>query len=214
MQFSKKMFRDSHDMLKWKGNNFNDISDVGFHQKLLLWHFPFNVCQKDFNAIEMLLALFAVNQCYPRSCCYEGYSPETHLNTLTPRQNGRHFAYDIFHSIFLNENSHISIELSVNFVPSVQLTLFNHWFRYWLDASNYRKQWCNVLLTHICVTRLQWVSNSNLTKSHSLITSVSVPTEHACAFCIANIRSSVRFHSRSQHVWWCNLAAKGATASL
>ena len=97
---------------------------------------------------------------------------------------------------------------------SVQLTLFNHWFRYWLDASNYRKQWCNVLLTHICVTRLQWVSNSNLTKSHSLITSVSVPTEHACAFCIANIRSSVRFHSRSQHVWWCNLAAKGATASL
>ena len=30
-----------------------------------------------------------------------------------------------------------------------QLTIFQHWFRYWLGAVN--------LLTHICITRPQWV---------------------------------------------------------
>ena len=31
------------------------------------------------------------------------------INTLSPRQNGRHFAYDTFKCIFLNENVRISI---------------------------------------------------------------------------------------------------------
>ena len=38
-------------------------------------------------------------------------------NTLRPRQNGRHFADDIFKCIFLNENVWIPIEISVKFVP-------------------------------------------------------------------------------------------------
>ena len=39
------------------------------------------------------------------------------LNTLRPRQNGRHFADDIFKCIFLNENAIISTKISLNFVP-------------------------------------------------------------------------------------------------
>ena len=39
------------------------------------------------------------------------------VNTLRPRQNGRHFAHNIFKSIFLNENVWISTEISLNFVP-------------------------------------------------------------------------------------------------
>ena len=39
------------------------------------------------------------------------------LNTLRPRQNGRHFADDIFNRIFLNENALISIKSSLKFVP-------------------------------------------------------------------------------------------------
>ena len=37
--------------------------------------------------------------------------------TLRPRQNGHHFADDIFKCIFLNQNVWISIEISLKFVP-------------------------------------------------------------------------------------------------
>ena len=43
------------------------------------------------------------------------------LNTLSPRQNGRHFADDAFKCIFLNENVSISIEISLKFVPNGQV---------------------------------------------------------------------------------------------
>ena len=39
------------------------------------------------------------------------------INTLRPRQNGRHFADDTFKRIFLNENVRISIKISLKFVP-------------------------------------------------------------------------------------------------
>ena len=47
---------------------------------------------------------------------------------------------------------------------SVQLTLFQHWFRWWLGAvqatSHYLNQWWSSQPTHICVTRPQWVNSS------------------------------------------------------
>ena len=43
------------------------------------------------------------------------------LNTLRPRQNGRHFPDDIFKWIFLNENVFISIKISLKFVPNGQI---------------------------------------------------------------------------------------------
>ena len=39
------------------------------------------------------------------------------INTLRPRQNGRHFADDTLKCIFLNENVWIPIEISLKFVP-------------------------------------------------------------------------------------------------
>ena len=39
------------------------------------------------------------------------------INTLRPRQDGRHFPDDIFKCIFLNENVLISIKISLKFVP-------------------------------------------------------------------------------------------------
>ena len=39
------------------------------------------------------------------------------LNTLRPRQNGRHFVDAIFRRIFLNDNVRISITISLKFVP-------------------------------------------------------------------------------------------------
>ena len=39
------------------------------------------------------------------------------LNTLNPRQKGRHFPDHIFKSIFLYENDQISIHISLNYAP-------------------------------------------------------------------------------------------------
>ena len=39
------------------------------------------------------------------------------FNTLMPRQNGRHFADDIFKCIFVKENVWILIKISLKFVP-------------------------------------------------------------------------------------------------
>ena len=39
------------------------------------------------------------------------------VNTMGPRQNGRHFADDIFKCIFLNENVWIAIKISLKSIP-------------------------------------------------------------------------------------------------
>ena len=44
------------------------------------------------------------------------------VNTLRPRQNGRHFPDDIFKCISLNENMWISIKVSLNFVTRGPIT--------------------------------------------------------------------------------------------
>ena len=43
------------------------------------------------------------------------------LNTLRPTQNGRHFPYDIFKCIFLNESVWISIKIPLKFVYKVPI---------------------------------------------------------------------------------------------
>ena len=45
----------------------------------------------------------------------------TIVNTLRPRQNGRHFTDDIFNYIFLNENVWIPIKISLKFVPKYRI---------------------------------------------------------------------------------------------
>ena len=40
------------------------------------------------------------------------------INTLRPRQDGRHFADDIFKCIFFNKNIWIPIKISLKFVPT------------------------------------------------------------------------------------------------
>ena len=85
------------------------------------------------------------------------------LNTLRPRQNGRHFADDIFKCTFLNENISISIDISLKFVPEARinnipaLVQIMAWRR--LGDKSLSEPMIVSLLTHICVTRTQWVNN-------------------------------------------------------
>ena len=80
--------------------------------------------------------------------------------TLRPRQNGCHFADNIFKCIFLNENIRISIKISLKFVPKGSINnipaLFQIIARRDRSTSHYLNQWWTILTTHICVTQPQW----------------------------------------------------------
>ena len=87
-----------------------------------------------------------------------------YLNTLRPIQNGRRFPDDIFKCTFFNENVWISIKISLNFVPKgpinniPSLVQIMAWRRPG-DKPLFEPMMVS-LLTHICVTRPQWVKES------------------------------------------------------
>ena len=97
------------------------------------------------------------------------YAPQYVINSLRPRQNRRHFADDVFKCNFLNENVWISIKISLKFVPK---DLINN-----IPALVQIMAWCRPgdkplsepmmvsLLTHICITRPQWVNILAVTRN-------------------------------------------------
>ena len=104
------------------------------------------------------------------TCGVSGYAT-VHINSLRPRQNGRHFADDIFNRISLNENIWIPIKISLKFVPkgpinnTPVLVQIMAWRR--RGDKPLSEPRMISLPTHICVTRPQWV-NWNLILRHAL----------------------------------------------
>ena len=94
-------------------------------------------------------------------CCQYG-NLWIFINTLRPRQNGRHFPDDIFKCIFLNENVWISIKISLKFVPGGPNNNFPALVQIMAWRRPGDKPWSELmmvsLLTHISVTRPQWVN--------------------------------------------------------
>ena len=89
------------------------------------------------------------------------------LNTLRPRQNGRHFPDDIFKCIFLNEKVGISFQISLTFVPNgsinnksaiVQVMTWHQ-----TGEKPLSEPLMVSLLTHICITRPQQVKMAVVT---------------------------------------------------
>ena len=85
------------------------------------------------------------------------------LNTLRPRQNGRHFADDVFKCIFLNEYVCILLKISLKFVAKgpinniPSLVQVMAWRR--SGDKPLSEPMMVSLMTHICVARPQWVNN-------------------------------------------------------
>ena len=83
------------------------------------------------------------------------------INTLRPRQNGRRFADDTFKRIFLIENVRISIEISLKFVPKGPINNIPALVQIMVWRRSGDKPLSEPMmvgfLTHICVTRPQWV---------------------------------------------------------
>ena len=86
-----------------------------------------------------------------------------YINSLRPRPNRRHFADDIFKCIFDNENEWISPRRTLMFVPKVRisnipaLVQIMAWRR--PGDKPLSEPMMVSLLTHICVTRPQWVNS-------------------------------------------------------
>ena len=87
------------------------------------------------------------------------------FNTLRPRQHGRHFPDDIFKCIFLNENVWTSIQISLKFVPKGPIdnipALVQIMARRRPGDKPLSEPMLIILLTHICVTRPQWVNRTD-----------------------------------------------------
>ena len=90
----------------------------------------------------------------------------TQFNTLRPRQNGRHFADDMFKCIFVNENVWIPIEISLKFVPEGSINNNPALFQIMAWRRPGDKPLSEPMmvssLTHICVTRSLWVKPQTL----------------------------------------------------
>ena len=88
------------------------------------------------------------------------------LNSLRPGQNGRHFPDDHLKCIFLNGNAWISLKISLKFVPKVRinnipaLVQIMAWRR--PGDKPLSEPMMVSLLTHICVTRPQWVNKDSI----------------------------------------------------
>ena len=79
--------------------------------------------------------------------CFLGFKikPNVDINSLRPRQDGRHFPDDISNAFSWMKMHKFRLIFHWNLFPRVQLTIFQHWFRLWLGAgqatSHYLNQW-------------------------------------------------------------------------
>ena len=84
------------------------------------------------------------------------------INTLRPRWDGRHFPDDNFKSTFLNEDVWILIKISLNFVSKGQISNIPALVQImaWRRSGDkpLSEPMMVSLLTHLCVTRPQWVN--------------------------------------------------------
>ena len=121
--------------------------------------------------------------------CHHDHNSQQHIsqmsvksfNTLRPKHNGRHFPDDTFKRIFLNENVRISSKISLKFVPKgpintiPALVQIMAWRR--PGEKPLSEPMMVRLLTHICVTRPQWVNTNT-----GLIPGLRPANERRCCF--------------------------------
>ena len=85
------------------------------------------------------------------------------FNTLSPGQNVCHFTDNIFKYILVKENVWISLNISQKFLPIVQIhsipALVKIMAWCWSGDKPLSEPMMVSLLTHICITRPQWVKS-------------------------------------------------------
>ena len=125
------------------------------------------------------------------TCIWLCHSAGLALHTLRLRQNGCRFAYDSFKCIFFSESVWISIKISLQFVPrgSVNNIPALAWHR--PGDKSLSEPIIVSLLTHICVTRPQWVNTETVFSNMTISVTITESTRYI-------------FHSplRSVTIWY------------
>ena len=143
------------------------------------------------------------------------------FNTLRPRQKGCHSADDIVKCILLNENVWISITISLKFVRKGQinnipaLVQIMAWRR--PGDKPLSEPMMVSLLTHICITRPQWVkiaSASRRSKRHVGRVGISNLVVRFVMCCHCYYNSLLNFQKENvqnfvcdiymNYLWWLN----------
>ena len=155
--------------------SFNVFIDLHLNQQLSKqgrhWWFETPSCSlwRHCNGTPMIhtipLHQGVVYTCYIGPCYTRTFNHELKIkfNTLRQRQNGRYFPDDFFKCIFLNAKIWYPIKISLKFVPKVPinnmpaLVQIMAW-RQPGDKPLFEPVVVS-LLTHICVTRPQWVNS-------------------------------------------------------
>ena len=137
---------------------------------LLFTHWPLGNVNSSVKSSILNLSLnltnHYLNQCRLWSVMPYGVVRPQTFNTLRPRQNGHHFADDMFKCIFLNENVCIPIGISLKFVPKVPMNNIPSLVQImaWRRPGNKTLSEAMMvrLPTHICITLPQWVNKHTL----------------------------------------------------
>ena len=142
------------------------------------------------------------------------------LNTLRPRQNGHQFPDDIFKYIFLYENMQISIKISLKSVPKGPINNIPALVQImaWRQPGDkpLSEPMMVSLLTHICVTRPQWVNMYawnivvflGIHKFHCFTAGTSKTSIQTLQVCPSQFNenlliSNSKLTSDSELLWWC-----------
>ena len=112
-------------------------------------------------ASKAVCIFYGIHWNFPSTNCILSTIPPMGINTLRPRQNGRRFTADTFKRIFSDESVRISIKILLKFVPkgpinnNPALVQIMAWCR--SGDKPLSEPMMVSLLTHLCVTRPQWV---------------------------------------------------------
>ena len=154
----------------WQESNVSN-NTVLYHESARTWSIPLPNIQLR-RALIFSLLITSTNcwtnspvvgdlRCTDAHVNMNGYCAQKAVNTLRPRQNGRHFADDIFKCILLNENVWIPNEISLKFVPTGPINNIPSLVQImaWCRPGNkpLSEPMMVSSLTHVCVTWPQWV---------------------------------------------------------
>ena len=107
--------------------------------------------------MDTVITVKLINTCQRKPPVYKNIS-----NTLRPQQNSHNFANNIFKCIFLNKNIWITIKISLNSVCKGEINnipaLVEIMAWRWCGDEPLSEPMMVCLLTHICITRPQWVN--------------------------------------------------------
>ena len=126
------------------------------------------------------------------------------VNTLRPRQDGRHFPDDNFKCIFLNENEWISLKISLKFVhkgPINNIPALVQIMAWRQSGDKPLSEPVMVSLpTHICVTRPQWVNSLVRRQSHDWLSTVGITLKNmvktaCCQTTMENVHNAYKVFS-------------------